>query len=35
MKLNHAELNRIDEVMLQNIRSSNEQNVNSVQYTIA
>jgi hypothetical protein len=30
--LNNAELNRIDEMMSQNIQSSNEQNVNSVQY---
>jgi hypothetical protein len=32
--VNNAELNRIDEIMSQNIQSSNEQNVNSVQYTI-
>jgi hypothetical protein len=35
MKLNNAELNRTDEMMSQNFQSSNEQNVKSVQYTIA
>jgi hypothetical protein len=35
MKSNNAELNRTDKMMSQNAQSSNEQNVNSVQYTIA
>ncbi len=34
MKLNNAELNRTDEMMSKNFQSSNEQNVNIVQYTI-
>jgi hypothetical protein len=33
MNQNKVELNRIEEMMLQNIQSSNEQNVNSVEYT--
>jgi hypothetical protein len=30
MKSNNAELNRLDEIMSQNIQLSNEQNVNSL-----
>jgi hypothetical protein len=32
MKLNNAQLNRIDEMMSQNIQSSNKQNVNTTIY---
>jgi hypothetical protein len=35
IKFNNGELNRVNEMMLQNIQSSNEHNMNSVQYIIA